>query len=308
MKHNILLIFVLLTLQAAGQSSKRKLLLRDEGLSQLAYVDVANPKSNWYIKVPAGRDLQLVGKGRVMIGTGTGYEERDIKTGEKVNELSSFAGTLSVRRLRNGNTMLVGLNLLDKKGVVLAEIDDAGASHRVINFPHLNYVRLVRETSKGTFLVTADTLVFETDDAGKILWQANVVSKKRPHSWQALRLANGQTIVSSGFAANFQIFSTDGSLVKTITGPVDVNPNFYAGFQILKNGNCVVTNWQGHGTDHGASGIQLLEYTPDGKLAWSWKQDSSKFSSLQGVIVLDGLNLKLLHVEDGSGVLSPVGK
>jgi hypothetical protein len=305
----LVIAFAILTFQAFSQTdSKRKLILRDEGLSQLAYVDIANPKNNWFVPVPAGRDLQLVGKGRVMIGTGAGYEERDIKTGEKIKELTSFTGTLSVHRLRNGNTLLAGLNLAGKQGVVLAEVDDMGTTQRVINFPQLNYVRLVRETFAGTFLVTSDTLVFETDDAGKMLWQANVVSKKRPHSWQALRLANGETVVSSGFAANFQIFAADGSLVKTITGPSDVNPNFYAGFQILKNGNYVVTNWQGHGADHGGSGVQLLEYTTDGKLAWSWKQDARKFSSLQGVIVLDGLNLKLLHVEDANGVLVPVGR
>ena len=94
--------------------------------------------------------------------------------------------------------------------------------------------------------------------------------------------------------------------MKTITGPVEVNPNFYAGFQILRNGNYVVTNWQGHGADHGGSGIQLLEYSPEGKLVWSWKQDATKYSSLQAVIVLDGLDTNVMHVEDENGVLTPV--
>jgi hypothetical protein len=85
-----------------------------------------------------------------------------------------------------------------------------------------------------------------------------------------------------------------------------VHPHFYAGFQVLSNGNYVVTNWQGHGPKFGASGVQLLEYTPGGKLVWSWKQDPEKFSSLQGVIVLDGLDISRMHVEDAEGVLSPV--
>jgi hypothetical protein len=33
-------------------------------------------------------------------------------------------------------------------------------------------------------------------------------------------------------------------------------------------GNYVVTNWQGHGTDFGNSGIQLLEYDAAGVLVW----------------------------------------
>jgi len=286
--------------------NSRKLLLRDEGLSQLAYVDVADSTNNWYVKVPAGRDIQLVGNNRVLIGTGTGYEERDIKTGNKLFEITSFNGTIAARRLRNGNTLMTGLNWQGKKGIVLVEVDKSGATQQPINYPDFAYVRLVRETTTGNFLVAADDTVFEGDAAGRILWQAKLSGREKPHAWQALRLANGQTIVSGGYTANLQIFGKDGKQLSVITGPVEVKPGFYAGFQILQNGNYVVTNWQGHGADFGASGVQLLEYSPAGELVWSWKQDASKFSSLQGVIVLDGLNISKLHVEDANGILKPV--
>ncbi len=286
--------------------NSRKLLLRDEGLSQLSYVNFGNPTTNWYLPVPAGRDIQLVGGGRVLIGTGTGYEERDITTGAKVNELTSFNGTVAARRLRNGNTLLVGANWQGKQGIVLVEVDKNDSIQRLIVYPGFDYVRLVRETISGTFLVTADETVFEGAADGSILWRARIIGRDKPHAWQALRLANGQTVVSTGFAASFQIFGTDGKLVDSISGPANVKPHFFSGFQILANGNYVVTNWQGHGAKFGTSGIQLLEYSADGKLVWSWQQDPAKFSSLQGVIVLDGLDLNLLHVEDASGKLAPV--
>ena len=287
-------------------SNSRRLLLRDEGLSQLSYVDFGNPAANWYLPVPAGRDIQLIGGGRVLIGTGTGYEERDIITGAKVNELTSFNGTVAARRLRNGNTLLVGANWQGKQGIVLVEVNSGGSVQRSIVYPGFDYVRLVRETVSGTFLVTADETVFEGAADGSILWRARIIGRDKPHAWQALRLANGHTIVSTGFAANFQIFGKDGNLVDSISGPANVKPHFFSGFQILANGHYVVTNWQGHGPKFGTSGIQLLEYSPDGKLVWSWQQDPTKFSSLQGVIVLDGLDLNLLHVEDASGRLAPV--
>ena len=287
--------------------NERKLILRDEGLSQLSYIDLANPKANWYVPVPAGRDLQLVGNGRVLIGTGNGYEERGISTGNKVHEVTSFPGTLAARRLRNGNTLLTGVNWQGKQGIVLVEVNSANTIQAVIVYPGYDYARLVRETVTGTFLITADNTVFEGTRDGRIIWQAKIMGlPAKPHAWQALRLANGQTIVSTGYAKNFQVFSADGNLVDTITGPKDVNPSFFSGFQILPNGNYVVTNWQGHGPSFGASGVQVLEYTPQGKLAWQWKQDATKFSSLQGIIVLDGLNLSKLHVEDKNGVLVPV--
>lgn len=294
-----------LSAQSTGAHPK-KFILRDEGLSQLSYVNLESTQDNWYQSVPAGRDLQLIGAGRVLIGTGTGYEERDIATGNKLAELTSFNGTLAARRLRNGNTLLVGLNWQGRQGIVLVEVDKSGSTQRLIVYPGFNYVRLIRETTSGTFLVTADDTIFEGDAQGSILWRAKISGRDKPHVWQALRLANGQTIASSGFAANFQIFGKDGKLLDTITGPAGINPHFYAGFQILANGNLVVTNWQGHGPSFGRSGIQLLEYAPAGDLVWSWKQDSAKFSSLQGVIVLDGLDLTSLHVEDGDGKLAPV--
>ena len=309
LKHILLFISICIISIAHSQTAdrpNRRLLLRDEGKSQLSLEDFANPKNNWYVPVPAGRDIQLVGRGRVLIGTGNGYEERDIATGKKVNEVTKFTGTVSARRLRNGNTMLVGLNWLDKKGIVLAEVDSIGDIKRQVVYPGFNYVRLVRETTKGTFLITANDTVFEGNAAGNIIWGAKITSTKQPHAWQPLRLKNGKTLVSSGYAGNFQVFSKAGKLVQTITGPASVNPVFFSGYQIVANGNYVVTNWQGHGPNFGNSGTQVLEYTPKGELAWSWKQDPAKYSSVQGVIVLDGLDINKLHVENKKGVLAPV--
>ena len=287
----------------ATDYNNRRLLLRDEGLSQLSHVDLANAKNNWHVAVPAGRDLQLVGNGNVLIGTGIGFEEREIATGKKVFEVTSYTGTVSVRRLRNGHTLLAGVDWQSKKGIALVEVDNNGSLQHLFSFPEFDYVRLVRETVSGTFLITAGTTVFEANKNGTILWKAKITGAEKPNAWQAIRIANGQTIVSAGYAKNFQVFAKDGSLQTTITGPEDVKPNFYAGFQVLPNGHYVVTNWQGHGPEFGASGTQLLEYTAAGKLVWSWKQDAEKFSSLQGVIVLDGLDLNKLHVENSNGVL-----
>jgi hypothetical protein len=292
--------------QQGSNFNTRRLLLRDEGLSQLSYVDLGNPTSNWYAPVPAGRDLQLIGNGRVLIGTGTGYEEREIATGKKVFELTSLTGTIAARRLRNGNTLLTGLNWQGKEGIVLIEVNVKGVIQRTIDYPGFAYVRLVRETPSGTFLITANDVVFEGNASGTVVWKAKLTGPEKTNAWQASRIANGQTVVSTGYGGNIQIFAADGNKIATIVGPDEIRPNFYAGHQILSNGNLVVTNWQGHGPKFGSIGVQLLEYTPAGELAWSWRQDPVKYSSLQGVIVLDGLDVNLLHIENEKGVLAPV--
>ncbi len=292
--------------QSTSAYTHSKLLIRDEGLSQIAYVDLNSTSANWYLPIPAGRDLQLVGAGRLLAGTGNGYEEHEIATGKKVYELTNFPGTIAARRLRNGNTILSGVNWQGKQGIVLVEVDAAGAVLHLYNFPEFNYVRLVRETVAGNFLVTADNVIFEGNKNGDVVWKVIIGEPAKTHAWQALRRANGQTIVSTGYQKKLELFSADGKLLDTITGPAEVNPNFFSGFQVLTNGNYIVSNWQGHGPNQGASGIQVLEFTPQGKLVWNWKQDATKFSSLHSVIVLDGLDLNFLHVEDGDGKLSPV--
>ena len=295
-----------LLLDTTANSQQHRLLLRDEGISKLSYVDLDKPEKNWYVSVPAGRDIQLVGKGRVLIGTGTGYEERLIATGEKVAEITSFNGTIAARRLKNGNTLLTLLNWQDKKGIVLLETDATGKIIQTINYPAYPYVRLVRETANGNFLIAIDTAVFEGTPKGEIVWKARIAGPEHPHCWQAIRLSNGNTIVSSGFAANMQVFDKAGKLIDSISGPASVHPYFFGGYQVLKNGNFLVTNWQGHGEGHGGSGVQLLEYSPKGKLIWQWKQDPAKYSSLQGVIALDGLDTEKLNVENNNGILSSV--
>ncbi len=290
----------------ASKYPNRKMLLRDEGLSQVSYIDIAHPENNWYEPVPVGRDIQLVGNGRVLIGTGKGYEERDIATGKKVFELITYPGTVAARRLRNGNTLLTGIDFQGKKGIVLVEVNKDGTVKQSVAFAGFNYVRLVRETPTGTYLITADDIVFEGNAKGAITWRATLAGMAKPHAWQAVRLGNRRTLVSTGYSKNLQLFTATGRLIDSITGPAEVHPNFYAGFQILSNGNFVVANWQGHGTKLGGNGHQVVEYTPKGELAWSWQQYPDKFSSIQGVIILDGLDLNRLYVENVNGRLAAV--
>ncbi|MEQ8679049.1 MAG: PQQ-binding-like beta-propeller repeat protein [Cyclobacteriaceae bacterium] len=302
-----ILVSILLVQSIRCQTKQsRSFLLRDEGKSQLSLVDLGSAKNSWHQSVPKGRDLQLVGNDLVLIGTENGYEERSIKTGKLVSRVDGFPGTIAARRLKNKNTILVGLNWQDKEGITLIELDKSGGVVSTINYPGFDYARLVRETPKGTFLITSNQLVIEGNREGEIIWKAQIGGRENPHAWQAIRLTDGRTIVAGGYGGSIQVFNNKSTLVRAFCGPEEERGNFYSGLQILQNGNIVVTNWQGHGPDQGNLGTQLLEFSPEGKLIWSWNQDPNYFSSLQGVIILDGLNTGKLHVENEAGVLTPV--
>jgi hypothetical protein len=292
---------------AVSPETPHKLLLRDEAQSMVSYVEVGNPAAGWHVTVPYGRDLQLVGHDRFMIGTNNGWEERSLADGSPVVQQAGFPGTLSAHRLRDGLTVLAGVNWQGAAGVVLAEVDATGAVTHTIDFPDFSFVRLVRQTQAGTFLVTVDDAVIESDAAGNILWRADVprVNQTASHVWQALRLATGDTIVSTGYAASLQIYDANQVLSRTITGPSDVAPNQYVGFQILPGGNYLVANWLGHSGE--VMGVQLLEYDSEGALVWSYRPDPMTESlSLHHVIVLDHLDTSQLYVDDTTGLLVPV--
>jgi hypothetical protein len=86
--------------------------------------------------------------------------------------------------------------------------------------------------------------------------------------------------------------------------PARVNPYFYAMFQLLPNGDVVVANWQGHQGGHQHSGVQLIEFDTQGNIVWEWS-DRNFVSSLQGVLVLDGLDTSVLN-DERDGVMGPV--
>lgn len=288
---------------ATFDRSKRKLLLRDEGNSALHYVDLETPAKGWHQTVPVGRDLQLIGSRRLLIGTENGFEERSLDDGAVVKSVATYPGTVSAHRLHNGNTLLSGVAFNGGTGINLVEVTAQGSVARSISYAG-DYVRLIRESKGGNFLIAAENRVFEGDAAGKVVWEATVQGHAMPHAWEALRLATGDVLIAGGYAASLQIFGPDEQLKQTITGGDGAMPFFFADVQVMPGGSYVVANWQGHGIGLGDKGLQVLEYDSAGKLIWSWKQDASFVSSLQHLIVLDGLDVEKLQVESPeTGVL-----
>jgi hypothetical protein len=290
---------------------KRRMLLRDEGLSNLHYVNLANPAENWTITTtdPA-RGMQLVGGGVLFGARNDGYEEYELKTGKLLKQVKGFAQTESACRLANGDTMLTQL---DKTGIHLRFLEaKTDAVKNTITYAGYGYVRMARPTPQGTFLVPSDTKLFEGDDKGNVLWETTLGSPEWMHIWKATRVPNGNVVLGAAWAASLDVLDAATHKVIQRIGTAalpeaaTVKPNFFAEFQILPNGNYVTPNWEGHGAGNGGIGVQVLEFDPAGKLVWQWKQDPNVYSSIQAVMILDGLDPQLLHVETVNGTWTPV--
>src|SRR5258708_18376928 len=171
----------------------------DEGLGTLLHIDECDASWDWI--VPIGRleprDMQLVGSNRVLISHHNGYAEFDISTGELVADVSSFEGVTSARRQPDGRTLLAGVNLCETEGVVVVELSQ---SHEVLRKTVFSgdYVRLIRQTSVGTFLVMCDTRIREGTGGGYI---SDAPVDGFSHTWKAVRLPSRNTPFSAGYRA-----------------------------------------------------------------------------------------------------------
>ena len=281
-----------------GAPMHRELILYNDVPGELLYVNNAAPATSWRVSSGAGRDMQLVGNDGVMLGKSTGWDEYQLVDGARVARVTNLSGTQSTHRLADGTTMVASIA---SGSILLRMADTTGAVQRQVTYAGYSYVRCVRPTASGNFLVTADTKIFEGTPGGQVVWEVTLPGSGQ-HVWKAMRLADGTTAVATGYDQSLAIYDANEQLVRTITAPSSVYPEFFADFHVMPGGSFFVVNSQADRTE--ARSIQLLEFSPDGQLVWQQKQPEG-VTSLEAAIVLDGLDTTKLHVEP-QGVLVPV--
>jgi len=261
----------------------------DEGHQQLGLFDTGRPGGGWTLslaELPLARDLQRTSAQRALVGFDRGYFEVDLTTGQPTKVVDRWTGVTSVRRQSDGTTLVTGIDLEGGRGITVLTLNGYDAVVRVARREG-TYVRLLRTTPEGTWLLGADDHFLETDTDLKEI--RRLAAPGFRHAWMAHRFDDGTTLVSGGYGPFLALFDREGTLTKTFGGrdrvPAEVSPNFYASFEILSDGGILVANWQGHGAANGAKGRQLVEFSPDGTLRGSWS-DAERISSLQGILVL----------------------
>jgi len=260
-----------------------RLLVRDEGLLTVSLVNAATGEVFWQVPVPPGRNLFPLDDRRWLLGAETGFEIRSTESGALIEICADFPGTLAVAQAPDGGVVLSSIEGTEPSAIHLRKLDARGEVVEETVIPGYSYARIITPLAGGGYLITSNRQVLEVAADGSVVWQAAVTGHTDPHCWQALRLADGNTLVSCGYAANLQLFDPLGRLLREITGPAQVRPFFFAGLQRLPSGNFLVANWQGHGADRGELGHQVLLFDPDFNFIDSWRQNSSCFSSIQGI-------------------------
>jgi len=261
----------------------------DEGRQNLLLGDTRQGSLLWMKSLreyPTARAMQALEHGAVLIGYDQGYLTVNPRDGEILHDCRRWKGITSASRLADGTTLLTGLDLEGNQGVCVLTLDkDDVLIHTAVR-PG-DYVRLMTPVKSGSYLLSVNDHICETDR--ELSRVKDLEAEGFLHAWQSYRYENGQTLVSAGYGGFLALFSSQGCLLKTFGGkgdvPEEVNPHFYASLRIAEDGNILVANWQGHGSENGHKGRQLVCFSPEGAYLTSWSFPD-EVSSLQGLLLL----------------------
>lgn len=147
--------------------------------------------------------------------------------------------------------------------------------------PHHN-MRNSRKLENGNYLLalSADSKIAEVDPAGKIVWQYPTQGE----AYSAIRLANGNTLIGNGFAHRVIEVDKDGKEVWSV-GETDlpgIKLAYVAQVERLPNGNTLIVNCHA-----GPENPQLIEVTPDKKVAWSYRDFQTFGNALPVAFLMD---------------------
>ncbi|HLJ78113.1 MAG TPA: hypothetical protein VKT75_11905, partial [Acidobacteriaceae bacterium] len=129
--------------------------------------------------------------------------------------------------------------------------------------------RHVRMTSKGTLLVPHLDMgkVAEYTWAGKQLWSVDA-----PSAWAAVRLRNGDTLISGNQHGYVREVNPEGKTVWEINRSDLPGITFHTVQEVdrLANGDTVICNWPGELPLSAWPGaVEVVEVTPDKKVVWT---------------------------------------
>jgi len=146
--------------------------------------------------------------------------------------------------------------------------------------------RHIRMTKAGTFLLSHMDMnkVSEYDADGKEIW-----SVAAPGPWAAVRLKNGNTLISGDSHGYAREVNPKGDTVWELTQKdvPDIRIYNIQEASRLANGNTVICNWcsGGEKQENWPHTVQVLEVTPDKKVVWALREwtdpDLGTSSSIQ---------------------------
>lgn len=256
-------------------------------------------KVEWDYPAVHCNDIWILLNGNLLFNTGNGVREVS-RNKEVVFNYESTSGIYACQRLPDGNTFIGECD-----SAKLLEVAPDGRIMKEIRlFPKgvkgdSHFMRNARKLPNGNYLVAHYGLgiVKEYDAMGRVVWECPAPGG--PHS--VIRLPNGNTMIAcADKTKNAKLIEVNplGKIVWEVQGDElpGISLEFLTGFQVLPNGNIVMTNWLGHGKLGKAP--HIIEITRNKKVVWTFfdHQTMKTVSSIQHLDVKgDAVGSEILH-------------
>ena len=249
----------------------------------------ADGKVSWSHPARNCNDLWILPGGSILFVTGNGAKEVAFKDKAVKFEYSSKAEIYAAQRLPNGNTFVgecssAKLVEVAPDGKVVKEIAMLPQEPGKESPGGHAYMRNARVLKNGNYLLAhyAKREAAEYAPDGAPVW-----AFKAPAGIHSVtRLANGNTLAAGSDSGTPGLYEVDpsGKVVWQVTNAdLPGEPlKFLTGFNVLPNGNVLVSNWLGHGQLGKAP--HLLEITRDKKVVWTF-DDHENFKTIATVQV-----------------------
>lgn len=290
---------------ALQTGTPRQVIAADSSRKTLASIG-PDGRVEWTIPCNAIHDLHLLPDGHLLYQDGWTriveidgnrvsvwkYDARGNGNADRPVEVHAF------QRLPDGTTMIVEsgparIIEVDRAGAVVREIPlkvDSSSAH--------SDTRNARKTAAGTYLVAheKDGVVREYDGDGKVVWDFDVPvtcgERRGGHGpeacgdqvYSAMRLESGNTLIGTGNGHGVLEVSPAREIVWQV-GQRDLPGVVLAWVTQVErrpNGNTLIVNCHA-----GPEQPQILEVTPDKKVAWSFRDFTTFGNSLPVAVVLD---------------------
>lgn len=299
-RHTLCFVLSMVALGAVayGADVQRRVLVADSSKGRIAIINEQG-KTAWEAKIGPLHDLHLLPNGHILFQKSwTEVVELDRASGETVWKYDALAGTSkpksrveihAFQRLPDGSTMIAESGRsriieVNPQGEIVHEIPlQVSEPH-----PHRD-TRLVRKLASGNYLVCheGDGLVREYDSTGEVVWTCLVPlfgrSPKKGHGvegygnqcFAALRLANGNTLISTGNGHRVIEVTPANEVVWQLTADdlPGIELAWVTTLQVLPSGNIVLGNCHA-----GPENPQVIEVTREKEVVWTF-HDFERFGN-----------------------------
>lgn len=283
-----------------------RILTADSSSGRIAIIG-EDGSTEWEYEIGPLHDLHMLDNGHVLIQTDwTRIVEVDPDTNNIAWGYDAAVGNGNAgrpvevhafQRLADGVTMLAEsgparIIEVDREGKLLHEVALQVAS------PHPHHdTRLVRKLDNGHYLVAheQDGCVREYDGDGELVWEYDVSlfgeERRDGHGpeafgnqcFAALRLANGNTLISTGNGHSVIEVTPEGELVWHLAQNdlPGITLAWVTTLQVLPNGHLVIGNCHA-----GPENPQVIEITRDKEVVWTFHDFERFGNSLTNTVVL----------------------